>query len=194
MIIDGCSAIILAGGHAQRMGQDKAMLLLDGHSLLQTVIATMRLLFTQTLISVSQVRPEIDAPQICDSEANAGPLSGLVTALEKVSTPWAFVVACDMPFIVPDLVEQLAKHRAQCQAVIPVVHGQLQPLAAFYSTTCIPWLRASLSLGNKSLLGAIGNLKVCYVDETELIKVDPQLRSFFDLDTPQDFARAKQMT
>ncbi len=188
-----CSAIILAGGSAQRMGQDKAMLLLHGHGLLQTVITTLQPLFAHTLVSVSQLRPGIDVPQICDIEPDAGPLIGLITALEKISTPWAFVAACDMPFIAPAVVEQLAKHRAQYQAVIPVVQGQLQPLAAFYSTACIPLLRASFSLGNKSLYGAISNLNACYVDEAELIKVDPQLRSFFDLDTPQDFARAKQM-
>ncbi len=192
MIAD-CSAIILAGGNARRMGQDKAMLLLNQRSLLKTVIETMQPLFVHTLISVSQLRPEIDVPQICDAELDAGPLVGLVTTLEKISTPWAFVVGCDMPFISSAVVEQLAKQRAHYQAVIPVVRDQLQPLAAFYSTTCIPMLRASLSLGNRSLHGAISHLNVCYVNEAELIKVDPQLRSFFDLDTPQDFERAKRM-
>jgi molybdopterin-guanine dinucleotide biosynthesis protein A len=71
------------------------------------------------------------------------------------------------------------------------VHGQLQPLAAFYSTGCIPLLRASLALGNKSLLGALKHLDVCYVDETQMRQTDPQLRSFFDLDTPQDLTIAQ---
>jgi hypothetical protein len=35
-------------------------------------------------------------------------------------------------------------------------------------------------------------LRVRYVDESELLKVDPALRSFFDLDTPQDVTTARE--
>ena len=126
-------------------------------------------------------------------EADGGPLSGLVAALGRVATPWAFVVACDMPFISPGMVEQLAGHRARQHAVIPLVHGQLQPLAAFYATNAIPWLRASMALGDKSMMGAIRHLNVSYVDETQMLRFDPQLRSFFDLDTPDDMAIAQSM-
>ena len=192
-MINNCTAIILAGGNSRRMGRDKATLPFADTTLMQAVIATMQQLFPATLVSVRQIRPEICLPQVCDTQADGGPLAGLVTTLSRVATPWAFVVACDMPFISPALVEQLAGHRAQQQAIVPVVHGQLQPLAAFYSTGCIPLLRASLSLGNKSLSGALKHLKVCYVDETQMLRADPQLRSFFDLDTPQDLTIAQSM-
>lgn len=192
-MIDDCTAIILAGGDSRRMGRDKATLPFANQTLIQAVIATMQQLFPVTIVSVRQPRPEIALPQICDMQADGGPLAGLVTALGSIATPWAFVVACDMPFVSPALVEQLAEHRAQRQAVVPVVHGQLQPLAAFYSTGCIPLMRASLSLGDKSLSGAISHLNVCYVDEAQMLRTDPQLRSFFDLDTPQDWAIAQRM-
>ena len=76
------------------------------------------------------------------------------------------------------------------QAVVPMVAGRLQPLAAFYSSGCVPIMRARLALGDKSLLGALKLLDVRYVDEKELLRADPQLLSFFDLDTPQDVAAA----
>ena len=190
-MIHDCTAIILAGGDSRRMGRDKATLPFAGKTLMQTVIATMQQLFPVTLVSVRQIRPEISLPQVCDTQSDGGPLTGLVTALSAIHTPWAFVVGCDMPFVSPALVEQLAAHRAQQQAVVPVVHGQLQPLAAFYSTSCIPMMRANLSLGDKSLLGAIKNLNVRYVDEMQIRRSDPQLRSFFDLDTPLDLIRAQ---
>ena len=190
-MINDCTAIILAGGDSRRMGRDKAKLPFAGKTLMQTVVATMQQLFPVTLVSVRQIRPEIFLPQVCDTQDNGGPLTGLVTALCTINTPWAFVVGCDMPFVLPALIEQLAAHRAQQQAIIPVVHGQLQPLAAFYSTGCIPVMRASLALGDKSLLSAIRNLHVCYVNETQMRHTDPQLRSFFDLDTPQDLITAQ---
>ncbi|NOU01217.1 MAG: molybdenum cofactor guanylyltransferase [Gallionella sp.] len=192
-MINDCTAIILAGGDSRRMGRDKAMLPFANQTLIQSVIETVQPLFSATMLSVRETRSEINLPQVCDTQDNGGPLVGLITALEKITTSWAFVVACDMPFVSPALVKQLAKIRAQQHAIVPVVHGQFQPLAAFYSTSGIPFMRASLSLGNKSLLGAIRNMQVSYIDEMEMLQADPQLLSFFDLDTPQDLLVAQGM-
>jgi len=196
MIAD-CTAIILAGGDSQRMGSDKANLLLGEQTLLQRVIATMQQVFPQVIVSVRQPRPEIDLPQVCDEQSSAGmqtgsgPLAGLAAGLGQVTTPWAFVVACDMPFVEPAMVELLAKYRPEYQAVVPVVQGHPQPMAAFYAGTCLGTIRAHLAGGGKNSLRAVlERLQVRYVDQAELLKADPALHSFFDLDTPQDVAIA----
>lgn len=191
-MITDCSAIILAGGDSQRMGSDKSGLLLDGQSLLHRVIATMQQTFPHAILSVRQHRPEVDLPQVCDDPSYAGPLAGLASGLAQIDTPWAFAVACDMPFIKLPMIEQLAQKRASYQAVVPMVQGYPQPLAAFYARSCLDVIRAHLESGGKNSLRAIlERLDVCYVDEAEMLTVDPGLRSFFDLDTPQDLARAR---
>jgi molybdenum cofactor guanylyltransferase len=218
MIAD-CTAIILAGGDSQRMGSDKANLVLDGRSLLQSVTAIMRLVFPEVILSVRQPRPETGLPQVCDDPSYAGPLAGLASGLAAAETPWVFAVACDMPFVVPEVIELLGKYRfkplpaSPCQgrrihlppdkgglrgvcfqAVVPVVQGYPQPLAAFYARNCLDVIRAHLDSGGKNSLQAVlERLDVCYVDEAEMLAVDPGLRSFFDLDTPQDVARAKSV-
>lgn len=191
MIAD-CTALVLAGGDSRRMGCDKATLRLGEQTLLQRVIAIMQPLFAQILVSVRQPRPEIGWPQVCDAYANAGPLAGLCAGLAGVSTRWVFAVATDMPFVRPELIERLAPRRAAYQAVVPVVHGHPQPLAAFYSVSCLDSLQAILSgTGRHSLRAALESLNVCYVEESELLESDPGLRSFFDLDTPQDMETAR---
>ena len=192
MIAD-CTVIILAGGESKRMGSDKAALPFNGETLLQNVIARVQPLFVQTLVSVREVRADVLLPQICDTPSDGGPLVGLISALEKVTTPWAFVVACDMPFVAPVLIMHLATLRANHQAVVPQVNGHAQPLAAFYARRALPLLQSSLANGNKSLIGALKNLDVRYVNAAELVQFDPQLRSFFDLDTPQDVVIAEGM-
>jgi molybdenum cofactor guanylyltransferase len=245
MIAD-CTAIILAGGDSQRMGRDKANLLLGEKTLLQRVIAAMQQVFPHVIVSVRQPRPEIDLPQVCDEQPNegmpvgAGPLAGLAASLGHVTTPWAFVVACDMPFVEPAMVELLAGYRFKppsvppcqggsgfsspdktashstklskddslvagydkgrpggvwCQAVVPVVQGHPQPLVAFYAGSCLDTIRGTIRAhlaggGKNSLRAVLEQLRVRYVDETELLKADPAMRSFFDLDTPQDVAIA----
>jgi len=191
-MIEDCTAIILAGGDSQRMGSDKANMLLGEQTLLQRVIATMQQIFPQVMLSVRQPRPGISLPQICDEIDSAGPLAGLAASLVQATTPWSFVVACDMPFVAPAMVELLGQYRSRYQAVVPVVQGHPQPLAAFYASSCLCAIRAHLAGGGKNSLRAVlEKLDVCYVDEAELLVADPGLRSFFDLDTPQDVARAK---
>ena len=189
-MITDCTAIVMAGGDSRRMGTDKASLLLDGQTLLQSVITIMQQVFPKVIVSVRQPRAGIDLPQVCDEQPDGGPLAGLVASLGQITTPWAFMVACDMPFVVPEVVELLAGYRLQHQAVVPVVHGHPQPLAAFYAASCLAPLRASLVARQNSLRGVLKQLDVRYVDEAEMLAADPLLRSFFDLDTPQDVAQA----
>jgi len=153
----------------------------------------MRLVFPSVMLSVRLPRPESGLPQVCDDPSCAGPLAGLASGLAAAETPWVFAVACDMPFVVPEVIELLAKQRGGRQAVVPVVQGFPQPLAAFYASNCLQVIRAHLDSGGKNSLQAVlERLDVCYVDEAEMLAVDPGLRSFFDLDTPQDVARAKR--
>ncbi|HLP99330.1 MAG TPA: molybdenum cofactor guanylyltransferase [Sideroxyarcus sp.] len=190
MIAD-CTAVILAGGDSRRMGQDKADLLLDGQTLLQRMTATLQPLFAEVIVSTRQPRPAIDLPQVCDYPVYAGPLAGLVAGLERANTQWIFAVACDMPFITPAVIEHLAAQRTGCQAVVPMVRGYPQPLAAFYARGCLPEALACINgNGKHSLRTLLDRLQVRYVGDEQLLAVDQQLRSFFDLDTPQDVATA----
>ncbi|MFZ2162259.1 MAG: molybdenum cofactor guanylyltransferase [Sideroxyarcus sp.] len=191
MIAD-CTALILAGGDSRRMGQDKAALVLDGKTLLERATATMQQIFPKVIVSVRQLRAGVELPQVCDEQEAGGPLAGLVAGLAQVDTPWVFAVACDMPFVTPAIVNRLADLRKGFQAVVPVVGGYNQPLAAFYAVSALETMRASLAAGDKSLRGALEKLEVRHVSEAELREFDSQLRSFFDLDTPQDFQAAQK--
>lgn len=189
MIAD-CTALILAGGDSRRMGRDKANVQLDQKTLLQHVIAGMEQVFPGVIVSVRNRREGLDLVQVRDEQPASGPLAGLVAGMAQITTPWAFVVACDMPYVRPELVELLSTYRGTHQAVVPVVDGYPQPLAAFYSVGCVAELRACLAGGDRSLRGALQRLDVRYVDEAELSAADPMMRSFVDLDTPQDLAAA----
>ena len=192
-MIEDCTAIVMAGGRSLRMGDDKATLLLGEQTLLQRVIGVVQPIFGELRVSVRQPRADLPWPQICDEHQDAGPLAGLCAALEAAKTPWIFALATDMPFAEPALIELLAQRRAGFDAVVPVVGGHPQPLAAYYSTRCLTVVRALLDEdgGRRSLRAALARLNVCYVDESQLRVADPQLRSFFDLDTPQDLATAQ---
>jgi molybdopterin-guanine dinucleotide biosynthesis protein A len=179
MIAD-CTGLILAGGNSRRMGRDKALLEFDGQTLLDRAIDLLRSLFPQVLLGVRQIRDGVRLPQVIDDPSGAGPLAGLCAGLAHSRTPWMFVTAVDMPFLCPGVIRELAARRGQGEAVVPVVRGIPQPLAAYYTATALPTIRAVLSEpGTHSLRSALERLNVVYVHEDR-----PQ--GFIDLDTPED--------
>lgn len=191
-MITDCTALILAGGESRRMGQDKASLLLGEHTLLQRVIRIVQPLFDDIIVSVRTPRADCDLLQVSDNPLHSGPLAGLAAGLERAQTLWIFAVACDMPFITPQLIATLAGFREGVDAVVPVVDGYPQPMAAFYAAHCLGTLREILGgNGKQSPRALLDRLNVRYVTDTELHSAD--LRSFVDLDTPADVARAISM-
>ena len=198
-MIAECTAVILAGGLSRRMGRDKATLPLGGTTLLHGIVDVVAPLFARLVISVGAPRADLPWPQVRDEHAGQGPLAGLCAALAQVDTPWIFALGTDMPFVAPPLIEVLAARRATgVDAVVARVHGHPQPLAAFYSTRCRAPFAALLEEDgtggrHRSLRAALETITVDYVDEQELLAADPGLQTFFDLDTPQDVDRARQL-
>jgi molybdopterin-guanine dinucleotide biosynthesis protein A len=191
-MIDDCTGLVLAGGHSRRMGRDKTVLEFNGQTLLQRTVALLQTIFPSVLVSVQRLRQDVAVPQVLDEYPDAGPLAGLCAGLAKVDTPWVFAVAADMPFLLPQVIQRLSVSREGVQAVVPVIQGCLQPLAAYYATSALPELQGILAMpGKHSLRGALERLAVCRVHDSRLQGVDPSLRSFLDLDTPEDIEAAK---
>ena len=194
-MISDCLAVVMAGGDSRRMGRDKASLMLGEQTLLQRVAATLQTVFSQVVVSVRTPRADIALPQIGDAHADVGPLAGLCAGLEYATQngwPWIFAAATDMPFLRPALIEQLATRRSGVDAVVPLVDGHPQPLAAFYSVNALPAIHALLAGdGKRSLRAVLERLQVAYVHEADLIAADPGLDSFVDLDTPEDLGSAE---
>lgn len=188
-MIDDCTGLILAGGDSRRMGRDKTALEFDGQTLLQRAVDLLQGVFPQVLVSVRQPRGDVAAPQVLDELPDAGPLAGLCAGLARSATPWVFAMAADMPFLRPEVIRELAARRDGYDAVVPVVQGHPQPLAAYYAATALPALRAVLAgPGKRSLRAALEQLNVVFVHEDQLLSADPARQSFIDLDTPADLA------
>lgn len=191
-MIDDCTAIVLAGGESRRMGRDKASLELAGQTLLERVLTRLDGLFPEVLVSVRAPRPDLDRPQLCDAVPGGGPLAGLCAALARGGRPWVFLVATDMPFLHVPLIEALAEQRAGVDAVVAVVDGVVQPLAAFYSAACRqPAEECLAGPGAHSLRAVLERVRVRRVDANQLRAADSRLESFVDLDTPADLERAR---
>ena len=135
-------AFILIGGRSSRLGTDKAFVELGGETLAERAIENVRLGLSPeriTMVAGSSTQFAIDAiglqvPFIFDLHEGRGPLGGLHAALAYSQTPWIFVLACDYPFVSPEMISLLAeKIDDEFAAVVPEQEdGRMQPLCAFY--------------------------------------------------------------
>jgi len=181
--LEHCTAVILAGGESRRMGCDKTELRLGEATLLEHALHHVRPLFSHIAVSVRQPRDDVDAMQWCDQGAARGPMIGMAAALSRMTTPWLFVLACDMPLVSSTLIRQLASLVQQDEAVdviVPRINGHMQPLCGFYSARCLPAMEARIATGQRGVQSLIATL------HARIIDWDSTPQQFMDVDTPQD--------
>ena len=124
---------------------------------------------------------------------DCGSLGGIYTGLNASPTQWCLVTACDMPFLSAPLLSHLASLRDGFDAVVPVVDGRPEPTHALYTRRCLPAIEARLSAGQLKISGFFDDVAVRYVPENEIRDFDPDLLSFFNINRPEDLARAMEL-
>lgn len=199
-IVPAMSAAVLAGGQSRRMGRDKATLVPPGQSLpLVDLVAEVLLTLSDDVLVIGgpsdrPVRPGVRREP--DAPGSAGPLRGIAAALRAARHEWCLVVACDLPFLSPVLLRSLCAVRGDADAVVPRTPDaddpetmRAQPLHALYHRRCRPIaLDLLASTGRAGAL--LDRVATRYVADTDLLRLDPELRSFTNLNTPDDLARA----
>lgn len=185
---------ILAGGRSRRMGTDKSFVLLDGQPMLQHVIDRARQLRWPIILIANDVEryQTFGLPVYPDVITNAGSLGGLYTALTHSTSTYTLCLACDMPLVNPALLQYLATLTGQVDTVVPRINGVAQSLHAIYHHHCLPVMHAHIQQGNLRISDVIDALRVRFVDEAELRRIDPSSASFINLNTPIDLERFKR--
>jgi molybdopterin-guanine dinucleotide biosynthesis protein A len=184
---------ILAGGFSSRLGRDKATLLLGGKTLAHLAAAALAP-FTATPWLVTN-HPEahlaLGLPLLTDLRPFLGPAGGLTTALFYARTPWVLVTAVDNPFLAPALLAELVSWagRTSHPAVICRSPSGLEPFPGLYAARLLPVLKDFLQADHRPTRF----LDVCrpqILPESAVLALDPEARSFFNLNTPEDLARS----
>ncbi|WP_367297524.1 molybdenum cofactor guanylyltransferase [Loigolactobacillus coryniformis] len=160
------TGIILCGGHSSRMGFNKALLKLDGqYVILQTAAKLKELFPAVVLMTNNQQNFRVsDAfagyPIWEDDYQNSGPLGGLVTALARVTTPYIFVTACDIPNISLTMIRQLLNGVQSEQVILYQQDNRIESLFGLYHRSCLPLFTAQLAQGNGQIRYYFPQLRV----------------------------------
>jgi molybdenum cofactor guanylyltransferase len=199
----GLSAAILAGGQSRRMGEDKALLEVDGRPMIEYVIDVAREIADETFI-VATDRPEYEqfgCRVVPDRLPQSGSLGGIYTAVSEAKHDRCLVLACDMPFVNIDLIRFMVDEADDCDVLIPALGAErssqggfetLETLHAIYSRSCIPAMERQLDAGVYKVIGFFSEVKVKKLSEEQVSAYDDQLLSFFNTNTPEEFQWAKE--
>jgi molybdopterin-guanine dinucleotide biosynthesis protein A len=162
------------------MGRDKALLVLEGELLFARVAASISSVADPiALARGSRTLPDSPWEQLDDAEGE-GPLAGLVAALRWSPHELTAVVAVDMPFASPSLLEELVEAWSGQDAMVPMTAHGTQPLHAIYARSALGKLENRLDLGDYGLRAAVDALEVAFVDR----RSDERFQT--NLNTPED--------
>lgn len=186
-------AVVLAGGSSRRLGFDKALLRVNGETLVQWLPAQLSNLFAPIAVVVDRPnRYAVSHRQLVDPQPGAGPLAGIAAALTGLAVPALFVCACDMPLLRPNLLHRLCTTINGYDLAIPERAGRLEPLCAVYGATCLPVVRRLLSEGRLRVNGIAAEVRTRILTEQEWRDVDPAGDSFLSINTPADLSRMQE--
>ena len=177
------------------MGFPKALLTLGDSTLIETVISRLQPIFRRVLVVARDPKGlgDLDAEVVTDQRMERGPLVGVAAGLTSSDAPWCFVAGCDMPFLHPEVIRRMAQNLDNCDVLAPMVDGHLQPLHAFYSRRCLPIANRLLDYGVTSLQAIFPSCNVRPIESDVFLEFDPDLLSFRDLDTADDYNAALKL-
>jgi len=185
---------ILAGGFSRRLGRDKVALQLGGKPLALWVHEALAPLVTTSWLITNQplAHQSFGLPLLTDLRPFQGPAGGLATALFWARTPWVLAAAVDNPFLAPALLAALAARAGQTSrpAVVCRSPRGLEPFPGVYAVRLLPALQNFLQT-DRRLTRFLEACRPQVLSETEVRALDPDGRSFFNLNTPQDLQRAE---
>lgn len=191
--------IILAGGLGSRMGHvTKAFLDVGGKPIIERLMDELAPGFGEVIISCRETEPfaHCDAILAPDRFEARSSLTGIHAGLSAMSASHAFVCACDAPFVQRGLAQMLLEAgEPDDDVVIPKkADGYMEPLCAVYSRRCIKPIHAQLSRADFKIIRFFDEVRVRTVDAETLRRADPELKSFINVNTPEELADSRSRT
>ncbi|MDP3284640.1 MAG: molybdenum cofactor guanylyltransferase [Desulfobacterales bacterium] len=196
-MISSYSGVILAGGLNSRFsGANKAFMQIGGKRILDHIYDVFSELFEEIILVTNDPLKylEWDLKIVTDIYSARSSLTGVHAGLFYATGSHAFITACDTPFLKKDLVEAVIRTvKTQTDIVIPETTAGTEPLCSVYSKRCLNHIENQLEKNDYKIQRFFNKVRVVKISENELRLKDPELTSFFNVNTPLALEKAKEM-
>ncbi|MBI3967721.1 MAG: molybdenum cofactor guanylyltransferase [Chloroflexi bacterium] len=187
------SAAVMAGGKGVRLGADKALVELGGQSLLERALTVLGEVSDDLLVVGREGEFGRGVRAVVDARPGCGALGGIYTALLAARHDRCLVVATDMPFLNRELLAHIATLSADFDVVAPRLEEQPDTMHAAYSKACLEPIEELLDRGRYRITGFFDRVRVRYLDRDEVARFDPELRSLYNVNLPDELAQARSL-
>src|SRR5262245_55341648 len=195
-MVSTVTGVIQAGGKSGRMGgEPKALMELGGRRIIDRVVAVMAAVTDDLLIvtNTPDLYASLGLPMVPDAFPDGGSLGGIYSGLRAAAGAAAFTVACDMPFLVPDVARLVIERAGEADVVIPRAGGQLEAFHACYGRRCLLPMEARIRAGRLRIAGFLEDVRVSVIPEEDVARLADPGVVFMNVNTPDDLARARVM-
>ncbi len=161
--------------------------------LLHQIEALRKLGFSEIVVALGEKRPlpvNVGIPVVEDKFNQRGPLAGIHAGLTAISAPAAIVLACDMPFLVPNLMHELFRLSQTNKIAVCLRKGYIEPFPGVYPKLLIPILEKTLRGKNWGVQKFIQSAPHAFLPEEKTCELDPEGLSFVNINTR---AEAKEL-
>jgi molybdopterin-guanine dinucleotide biosynthesis protein A len=178
------------------MGRSKAWLPFGNESLLERVVRQVEQAVSPVIVvsASGQELPALPAkiPVVHDDIPGQGPLGGLAAGIAAVPADCeaVYLSSCDSPFVAPALIRRLFELVGNKSCCVPRVGGRLHPLAAVYRVEVVHRVRENLARSRLRMLDLVDDVPARIVAVGALADTDPDLKTFWNLNTPADYEQA----
>ena len=187
----------MAGGQNRRFGgRNKAFIDIGGRLVLDRLYSVFKSLFREIILVTNDPLRylEWDLKIVTDLFPYRSSITGIHAGLFFATNPYAFIAACDVPFLKKELVCALVNYaKLGIDAIIPQTLQGLEPLCSVYSTNCIKPVEQQIQRQQFQIQRFYSKIRTKYIPETVLRETDPDLRSFCNINTPEDLIVAEKL-
>jgi molybdopterin-guanine dinucleotide biosynthesis protein A len=176
-------------------GDPKALMELGGRRIVERVLDVMRAVTERVLLvtNTPDLYGFLGLPMVPDVFPDGGALGGIYSGLRAAPGEAAFTVACDMPFLHPDVARLVIARAGEGDVVVPRAGGQLQTLHALYAKACLPAIETRLRAGRLKIVGFFEDVRVVEVAEAEVARHRAPELVFMNVNTPEELERARAL-
>ncbi|MBX3344527.1 MAG: molybdenum cofactor guanylyltransferase [Nitrospira sp.] len=195
-IIEDVTGVLVAGGKSRRMGRDKRFLKVGGVSVFDRSLSLFQTIFAENLVALAEPVDGLEVqgcPVVYDVVKNAGSLGGLLTGLLASTRGRVFAIGCDMPFLDQDVIRFMCSCDSTADVVVARLEGRFHPMHAVYSKRCVPLLQAMAERRELKIhsLYVCKELKIRVLSDADFLHFRSKIRSFRNINTPDDLASAE---
>lgn len=193
------SGVILAGGKSSRMGVDKCGVLFCGKPLIFWSYTKIKDIVDEIIISIAEDKDTEPLARLLgediqfalDEKPNLGPLSGIYSSFKKAKGEYIAVIPCDSPLVKSKLYTKLFELALGYDGAVPIIGGYFEPLHGIYKRdTMLGAIEKVFDKGMARPKDTYEYLEIKGLHEKEIKTFDPELNSFFNINSFADLACA----